>query len=1183
MSDAQRAVGGGDAALLPDFVLYPATAVDREAWWHGTHAPSGRRVVARRCDRIPFAAALQEIARAVDVQDRPMPGVMPSLAVVMVADGVVAAAMASPESGLSFDVDQRAAGSLQSDATVDVFVIYEERGEPVLERIGSDVASSCADLAALATVVDSLAAADAKGVGHGSLDVPCLRTAPSGPVLLGVGLAGLESCRRTTLDTPGPWQVVPPEMCLPPGEAVPTSDQYALAILWAAARTGLKPPFPEADRDGVIRAKFAGPCPLDGLAAESERGVVARAVSPVSADRFDSCSDFVAAIREAVASAPPVPGSIALEGPPVAVVEDPPPPPPDVPVSVAERGKPADSPPEIQAAPISENPGVAPVRFAPDTVAPAAAAASPAVADEHRGMGKPPAVPAKPPQPLAGFPYKPGDLILPGYRLVRKIGAGGFGEVWRAAAPGGMSVAIKVIANLNRREGAREYRALNTVKDIHHAHIVPMFGVWLKASGGRVLDEEEASAAEKRILSAKDPGLDETIDSTALVRLENLELVIAMGLGDSTLYDRLQAQPLVDDRRQGLEVQQLLDWMRQAALAIDYFNRGQGRLADVDSVAAVQHCDIKPQNMLLVGNAVQVCDFGLARAQDEVRRTSNNLLSVAYAAPEMTVKPHDPSPKTDQYSLAVAYYELRTGQLPYECCTGDANATVSPYELLRAKAEGRLDLSAVPAAEARALRRALAIAPAERFGSCEELVDAIQLAVERDAAEPVPRPHARPTAASWWKPALVTMGGLAGIALTVAIVLRPPRKEDASQRVTNSQTTVDVSTTVPPVTVPPVTEPVISDDKLRQTAGADTDTLLAEAEEMFAAGIDASGYVVPEKLAQAATMAKKAEAAGAVGGASVARSIERVRNIDGLLATASADDDRLDKAVGSLDAATELPKAAVAGLGRRMSALLLQRAQRVLRQVSAADSAKAKREGIAKAAADVRAALRLDGDSWEAHNELGRCETLSGNFADAERCYTAALAKLAKREGARTDPGAKDEILARRAYALVQDRRFLAAADDYSAIDGRSPATLAVKLWDLQHLAAEAGDLEAVTSILTRVEQIFRSQPDLKTQNLVQWEVLNTLAWYTACNPRAVAEAGRRAVDLAMQALAMVPEESRSQVLDTLAAGHARAGDWGAARERIDEAIDACRSRAQRSDLEAHREAFSSQRTWDTP
>lgn len=48
------------------------------------------------------------------------------------------------------------------------------------------------------------------------------------------------------------------------------------------------------------------------------------------------------------------------------------------------------------------------------------------------------------------YPYYPGEVILPGYRLDKRLGSGGFGEVWRATAPGGMGVAIKILANLGR-------------------------------------------------------------------------------------------------------------------------------------------------------------------------------------------------------------------------------------------------------------------------------------------------------------------------------------------------------------------------------------------------------------------------------------------------------------------------------------------------------------------------------------------------------------------------------------------------------------------------------------------------------------------------------------------------------------------------------------------------------------
>jgi serine/threonine protein kinase len=331
------------------------------------------------------------------------------------------------------------------------------------------------------------------------------------------------------------------------------------------------------------------------------------------------------------------------------------------------------------------------------------------------------AVPTLPPLRMATFPYHPGDIILPGYRLTKRIGSGGFGEVWRAEAPGGMGVAIKILANLGKREGGREYRALQTIKNIRHAHIVPLFGVWLKANDGRVLSETELHEAEKRILSVtpataeiRDAG-----DKTGHSSLDSLELIVAMGLGDQTLFDRLREAQRAGN--QGLPPEELVPWMQQAALALDHFNSSSRRSAE--NATAVQHCDIKPQNMLLVGDVVQVCDFGLARAQGEVRATSNTMASLAYAAPEMVSPPYDPSPATDQYSLAISYIELRTGRLPY--------TELTPIMILRAKLDDQLDWASLSPAETRVLKRALQVDPKKRWKSCAEFVRGLRGSVPR--------------------------------------------------------------------------------------------------------------------------------------------------------------------------------------------------------------------------------------------------------------------------------------------------------------------------------------------------------------------------------------------------------------------------------------------------------------------
>jgi serine/threonine-protein kinase len=282
--------------------------------------------------------------------------------------------------------------------------------------------------------------------------------------------------------------------------------------------------------------------------------------------------------------------------------------------------------------------------------------------------------------PAGRFPPPASVPAVPGYEVLRELGRGGMGVVYKARQVSlGRVVALKVIL-----------------------------------SGGHAGEEERRRflAEAEAVARVRHPGIVQVYDYGTHEGLPFFSLELCDG---GSLADRLAGTPLA---------------AAEAATLAEQLARAVQAAHD----AGVVHRDLKPANVLLCrrpgGAEPKVTDFGLAKRVEGgpgLTRTGAVVGTPSYMAPEQARAEKDVGPLADVYALGAVLYECLTGRPPFRAAT--AYETLAQVVGQEPAAVRQLQ-AGVPADLETICHKCLQKDPARRYGSAEAMADDLRRFLE---------------------------------------------------------------------------------------------------------------------------------------------------------------------------------------------------------------------------------------------------------------------------------------------------------------------------------------------------------------------------------------------------------------------------------------------------------------------
>lgn len=264
-----------------------------------------------------------------------------------------------------------------------------------------------------------------------------------------------------------------------------------------------------------------------------------------------------------------------------------------------------------------------------------------------------------------------GSQPIPGHRLIQRLGAGAFGEVWEAHDPNGKPVALKFMSCHSASQVSSEIRIFRGLSELNHPRFIRMYGIHATAD----------------------------------------HIVLSMERADGNFDDLRHAY--LEETGRNIPADHLLDLLEQVAEGLDYL--AELKLEGVNpSSRGLQHCDIKPSNLLLLGENAKIADFGLCAGTSWKTHRSGWRGTPPYAAPELFKG--QATVGTDQFALCITFLRLCAGDRPFwSNQPADAPPTGLPVDLTKLRER-----------EVPVIARALHPHADSRWPSCQALIRALR-------------------------------------------------------------------------------------------------------------------------------------------------------------------------------------------------------------------------------------------------------------------------------------------------------------------------------------------------------------------------------------------------------------------------------------------------------------------------